>query len=375
MQSSAVPLNDQIKENSPTAKPEEEEKAEEEAVISPNNQIEENSPTAKPEEEEAEEEAVTTDNVDNDGTPDQDSRVQYVKSEFNDTGDRHEVPGKRTSTTTSSTKESSNIAFVVQEYWNKEKIKAKTEIVLKGRELRSVMHEAYGKHLEHCQIRNWLEQEQTICQPFFNELWYWNELCDAAKSDHGSEQGRQDLQLLIEHLSDIEPDAIKLAKSTASLTRIAAKDLWHLFRPGTEVISRPYLDEPQLFRVEGLSYGKGNGFGVDTWAFGWTGTELIRECYEFTLRRDEKDDEKMTITELDCYPVSFYTSADGSRGRKALEAEKNLTERGKVFRKLCRESKNGTHHAYVGELLYQPQPIVNIDDFVDIFAQRVVSTN
>ncbi|KAL8750215.1 MAG: hypothetical protein Q9199_007215 [Rusavskia elegans] len=319
-------------------------------VVSLNDQIRENNSTAKPEDEE--EEVVLTGNGDNDGTPDQNSRVQYVKSEVDDTGDRHEVPGKRTSTTISSTKEGSNTAFVVKEYWSKEKIKEKTEILLKGRDLREVMHQAYGKLLEHYQIRNWLEQEQTISQPFEYELWYWNELSDAAKSGCGSEQGRQDLQLLLDHLLDIEPDQIKVAKSSASLTRISGKDLWLLFRPGTEVIAKPYLDEPQLFRVEDCHYRENKTFIVETWALDWAGTELIRECYEFSLPWHQKDDEKITITELDCYPVGNYTSGDGDRGREALEVEMNLNERGRVFQKLCRESQNGRHHAYVGELLY-----------------------
>ncbi|KAI4256793.1 MAG: hypothetical protein L6R42_006015, partial [Xanthoria sp. 1 TBL-2021] len=339
------------------------------SVVSQNDQISEISPIAKPKDEE---EALMTGNGVNDKTPDRDSRVQYVKSEVNALGERHEVPGQR-STTISSTTEGSNIAFVVQEYWNKEKVKEKTEILLKGRDLREVMHEAYGKHLEHYQIRNWLEQEQTISQPFVNELYYWNELSDAAKSNCGSEQGRQDLQLLLDHLLDKEPDRIKLAKSIASLNRISPKDLWLLFRPGTEVISKPYLNEPQLFRVEDCHYvdREDPTFVVETWALGWTGTELIRECYKFTLRWYEKDDEKMTITELECYPVRYYTSGDGARGSKALEAEMDLTERGRVFRRLCKESRNGRHHAYVGELLYDPLPVVTTENLAGFVAQRV----
>ncbi|KAL8846050.1 MAG: hypothetical protein Q9221_008831, partial [Calogaya cf. arnoldii] len=340
-------------------------------VVPSNDQIRENSTTAEPKDEE---EAPMTGDGDNDKTPDQDSRVQYVKSEFSDTGDRHEVPGQR-STTISSTKEGSNIAFVVKEHWNKEKVKEKTEILLKGRDLREAMHKVYGKHLEHYQTRNWLEQEQTICQPFTNELWYWNELCDAAKSNYESEQGRQDLQLLLDHLLDIEPDRIKFATSTASLNRVSPKELWLLFRPGTEVISKPYMDEPQLFRVQDCHYNESNDFVVETWALDWTGTELIRECYDFTLSWYEKDDEKLAITELDCYPVKYYTSSDGARGRKALEAEKHLIRRGKLFRNICRESKMGRHHAYVGELLYDPQPVVTIRNFGELIAQRVIKGN
>ena len=144
---------------------------------------------AKSEDEEAA--SMPTDNGDNDGSPDQNSRVQYVKSEVDNTGHRREGPGKRMSTTKQ--EGSNNTAFVVTEYWGIDKKKEKTEILLKGRHLREIMYEVYGKVLEHEQLRGWVEQEQTISQPFGEELWYWNEFSDAAKSSCGSEQGRQDL--------------------------------------------------------------------------------------------------------------------------------------------------------------------------------------
>ena len=216
---------------------------------------------AKSEDEEAA--SMPTDNGDNDGSPDQNSRVQYVKSEVDNTGHRREGPGKRMSTTKQ--EGSNNTAFVVTEYWGIDKKKEKTEILLKGRHLREIMYEVYGKLLEHEQLRGWVEQEQTISQPFGEELWYWNEFSDAAKSSCGSEQGRQDLQLLLDHLLDIEPDLIKVVKSTASLTRISTVDLRLLFRPGTEVIAKPYLNEPQLFRVEDCHFRE-RSFVIHTWA-------------------------------------------------------------------------------------------------------------
>lgn len=68
-------------------------------------------------------------------------------------------------------------------------------------------------------------------------------------------------------------------------------------------------------------------------------------------------------------------SGEGSLGRKPLEAEMNLTERGKLLQKLCRESKNDRHHAYVGEMLYDPQPVAIADSLWDIVAHKMVSAS
>ena len=64
------------------------------------------------------------------------------------------------------------------------------------------------------------------------------------------------------------------------MARILVKDLWCLFRPGALVVSKPYLDEPQLFRVSGCECKEGKDektFVPVAWAFSWTGTELIQE--------------------------------------------------------------------------------------------------
>ncbi|KAL8732268.1 MAG: hypothetical protein Q9166_002840 [cf. Caloplaca sp. 2 TL-2023] len=249
--------------------------------VSLNNERTEKDATSKPLDQEP---RATSSN--DDDAQDLNPRVRYVKNEVDDNGDRHEGPGKRTRTVSSS-KEDSNIAFVVKEIWNKYKKKEKTDIILKGQDLREIMYDVLGKQLEHAQNRNWLAQEQTIDDSVLKEIWYWNELSAAVKSNQGSEQGRQDLQLLLEHLADIEVEDVKLVKSISSMTKILAKDVWCLFRPGTLVISKPYQDEPQLFRVHGSSYHKRDAKGtynVQAWAFSWTGTGLIQEYYGFTVR-------------------------------------------------------------------------------------------
>ena len=299
--------------------------------------------------------AETDDNRD---ASDQTNRVQYVRSEIDDQGNRREVASKGTSMMVSKPKEYSNVAFVVKDTHSKDNVREKTEIILKDRALRAVMHDVYGKLLDHFQQRDWLDEEQIIAQPIFDEIWYWNELTNAAKSENGAEQARQDLQRLLDHLADMEPKNVKLAASIPSLARIMVKDLWLLFRPGTMVISKPFQDEPQLFKVHDFSYDHSNDqttFNVHVWAFSWTGNELVQEYYEIQVREYQKDDEEMPITDLNCYPVQYYRNGDGHYGPEIVESLKDgLIKRGKFFRKLCRESKHGRQKKYDGELLCTP---------------------
>ena len=239
---------------------------------------------------------------------------------------------------------------------NEDHVKQKTDIILKGKELRKIMYTVMGKQLEHRQIRDWEEHEQTIDQPMRNEIWYWNELSREAESNRGSEQGRQDLQLLLNHLADIEPGSVKLIKTNSSATRVMVRDLWCLFRPGTLVVSKPYQDEPQLFKVHEHQYKEtrdANIFAVVAWAFSWTGTELIQEYYSIEIRRYKTADEELIInTDLPCYPLSYYRNSSGTYGSETVEALKSdLLARGRVYRGLCRASTHGNRHTYDGEFL------------------------
>lgn len=284
--------------------------------------------------------------------PSSSGRVRYIRSEVDRKGERHEKPGKRTNTTIDTSNEDSCIAFVVKEIWS-HKTKEKTYIVLKGQDLRNIMYEVLGKQLEHEQNTNWLVQEQTIAEPMSNEIWYWNDLCNIAKSSHGTEQGRQDLQLLLDHICEIKLREVTLVKSILSVKRVLAKDLWCLFRPGTLIISRPFQDEPHLFRVNTCHViDDAKQISVGAWAFSWTGTELIQEYYHFDIRESRDTNEELAITDLPCYPVEYFKNSDGIHDSKAVEAlKRDLIARGKTFRDLCRESIYARQHTYEGELL------------------------
>lgn len=317
---------------------------------------------------------------DGDNPKDRNLRVRYVRTEFDENGDLHEKPGKRINPTNDSPKEEdSNVAFVVKEIWKNDKIKEKTDIVLKGQELREIMYHVLAKQLAHDQNRHWLAQEQIIADPVQNEIWYWNELCSIAKSNRGSEQGRRDLQLLLDHLHDIMPNEIKLMKCISSVTKILAKDLKWLFRPGTLVISKPFQDEPHLFRVHechlhGGSIDEDRAFVVVAWAFNWTGIELIQEYHNFDILQSGDKNQEMTITDLPCYPVNYFKNSDGAYDTKAVEALKSdLIARGKLFRRLCREPKYRKQHTYEGEVLTDDKDSYILDRLVPVSTNNHVT--
>lgn len=157
---------------------------------------------------------------------------------------------------------------------------------------------------------------------------------------------------------------MKLMGSIQEVSKVLPSDLWFLFRPGDLVISKPYFDEPQLFRISEChlitTEPRGHKiFEVVAWAFDWTGIELAPHYYSFRyiINKESGDrDEKIDITDLPCYPIRYYENNEGHSGdevRKALFDR--LIERGQKFQNLCRESVSGKQYTYNRELLYVPQ--------------------
>ena len=252
-----------------------------------------------------------------------------------------------------------------------------SKITLKSRELRSIVADILSEHLDHIQEVNWAVTEPVIDKPYEMVFWYWEELWEATRSSKGSERGRELLSNFLENISNLDPRGVKLTQSISVITKVRVKDLWRLFRPGTWVLSKHYLDEPQIFRVRDTyhrdnhqrdnyrrdNYQRDNkkdsgiennqrSFVVLAWALGWRGTELVQEHYEFFVGYEHSDDEK-TITDLPCYPIKYHRDDEGHHGNQIVAAlNQQLVERGQLFRKLCRRSLNAKHQDYQGELLY-----------------------
>lgn len=239
------------------------------------------------------------------------------------------------------------------------------------------MADVLSEHLDHIQEVNWLVTEPVIDKPYEMVFWYWEELWEATRSSKGSERGRELLGSFLEQVSNLDPRGVKLTQSISVITKVCVKDLWRLFRPGTWVLSKHYLDEPQIFRVRNNyhrdnhhrdNYRRDNhhrdnnkhseiennqlSFVVLAWAFGWRGTELVQEHYEFFVGYEQSDDEKI-ITDLPCYPIKYHRDDEGHHGSQTVAAlNQQLVKRGQLFRKLCKRSLNAKHQDYQGELLY-----------------------
>ena len=306
-------------------------------------------------------------------------RVQYIVSVLDANGRRVEKDWMRpTKQNMQTTRESSDVAFVVKEIWDDngpddngkdENDKdyngkgKKIEIDLTGQELRNIMQDVLRKHLEHDQKTDWAAKVQTLEIPYCSEIRGLNDLSKACKSSQGSEQGRKDLQLLLNHLQYLRPDIVKLMESIEEVNKILPDDLYYLFRPGDLVISKPYLGEPQLFCISDCHWTTSKDevsvFEVVVWAFDWTGTELAQNYYSFQYKLEKKSSKevrKLDIADLPCYPIRYYKNNEGASGEKVLETLfDDLIARGQTFRNLCRKSKNGWQYTYDGELLCVPQ--------------------
>ena len=293
------------------------------------------------------------------------SRVRYIESKLED-GIRKESIGERP--TTQKIEEASNIAFDVKTIWDDESKEKVLEIVLQGQDLRDIIGDVLSKQFEHQEKKDWKSKEQTFDEFLFR---YWDELSKATKSYKHNEQGWKDLQLLLNEIRLLKFGKVELMESIQTITEVLPDDLPYLFRPGDLVVSKPFLDELQLFRISEsawLSKGSYDEFVVVAWAFDWTGTELTQKNYAFSIRPEKRDNKEMDIIDLPCYPIRYHKNGQGIfRDGLTKPVSDDLSARGKTFRKLCRESVQGKQYTYDGELLCAPRNSRDISaDDIDI---------
>jgi hypothetical protein len=268
------------------------------------------------------------------------ARVRYIISRIDETGKRVEIPGNSPSPPKTA-KPEPEFAFEAKEVFD-DKGKSTSQIILTSSSLRKVVYRVLKRQFEHKKDVKWAEREPSLSvlkAPFTLLLSYWKELTKEAhllEKDVAKTVGREDLKILLQHVRDLQPELVLQIESLQDATRIARNHLDIVFRPGTLVVARPHLDQPQVFKVHSVSIEDDNDDDdednviIRCWAYDWKGTELGRIYYNFKVKNfgDEKE-----IKDLPCYPLQYYEDENGNRGLKALKNK--LITRGKQFRKIC----------------------------------------
>jgi hypothetical protein len=262
------------------------------------------------------------------------SRIKYVVSKVNPvTGSRTGLPGEPPGGLEKRSTET-EFAFEAKEVFYEEG-KSTSQVTLLAPSLRHLVYNTLKKQFEHDKNSQWAEGEpylSTMKEPFSLLAFYWKELVEESQrveNDPEKMQARADLKLLLQHVRALKLDLTLQCESVDSIKRIRYEHLFILFRPGTCVVARPYLNRPQVFKVHSQSTEKKH-FTLKCWAYDWNGVGLIRSYYSFIIK--EFDDSR-DIRELPCYPASYYEDENGEVGIPALESK--LISRGLKFRKIC----------------------------------------
>lgn len=139
--------------------------------------------------------------------------------------------------------------------------------------------------------------------------------------------------------------------------------LWTLYRPGTFVYAKSYLDEWQMFEVincSRISTDSGsfesrepakfnnNKFLVTAAAFDWDGSKFYVFEYDFWIRRDAKKDD-LPIHAREVFPCKYYRTETGEHDDKQLSED--LIQRGRKFWRFCNIESDDIQCTYGGSVL------------------------
>ncbi|KAF2198746.1 P-loop containing nucleoside triphosphate hydrolase protein [Delitschia confertaspora ATCC 74209] len=233
----------------------------------------------------------------------------------------------------------------------------------------------------------------THCHSPFKELVYsWSEAMDEADGIHAPTDetadqrlARKDLKELLSLISTSSghlklDQYFKDRKTFLDSETITHNALWTLFPPGTLIVSRPFLDEPQIFSVQDSdSFVDGDeAFELVAYSFDWNGHEFNRVPYQLQIPYWGND--RKSIIELPFYPLMYHTDNDPSisgrhkipgssvddlarrqclREKSISELKEKLIERGKKYVEICIRPKGkqmfkyaGTAHIHGGRTIF-----------------------
>jgi hypothetical protein len=188
-----------------------------------------------------------------------------------------------------------------------------------------------------------------------------NDLLDT----YGTEEAYKELSVLAEFMD--HGLMVLQHFENASVSKIAFSELWHIFRPGVEVITaqkpinayrvfhvtgdRPYLSPPEEEQADADSNDnskpyqvsmKSSDFVVNCYQIAFDGNKFGAVAYSFSI---QKYDDLKDITALPIYPLKF--------SKRAEEVRQTLSNNGKTFIELSK----GEHVKYRGPNLHDVEEI------------------
>ncbi|KNG47000.1 aaa family atpase [Stemphylium lycopersici] len=209
----------------------------------------------------------------------------------------------------------------------------------------------------------WGEVVTTCSTPYKPLIYAWQEAMRESQrhiegETEDEQQARTDLRELLNIISTSSGHLPldRYFKDRATFLEeqtITHAALWTLFPPGTVIIARPFLDEPQVFTVSSCDgfVGERETFELVCFCFDWTGTEFTRVPFEMAIPYWGPD--RRSIVELPFYPLQYYT--DPSLGENITSAQaidhlrSTLISRGHNFVKYCTSEKGKQMFKYVGD--------------------------
>jgi hypothetical protein len=193
--------------------------------------------------------------------------------------------------------------------------------------------------------QSWLGEVINMIGPFTPIVHNWDELLSVSKDtsrdkDDEAKQAREDLGKLLEYVaSSSELEAyFKTRESNLRSETTTYDTMWTLFRPGTFVVAKPYLNLPQVFEIKAppdpfKEPGEDRTLRVECWCYDWNGKDFIKATFSFAIEKFRGTKE---ISSLFCCPLKYYKDEKGTSDKCLRES---LVKRGERFRELCKVEK------------------------------------
>lgn len=221
----------------------------------------------------------------------------------------------------------------------------------------------FRKFLPHFPEHDLDIEDPVFVSPYPMLIYNWDLLGREANKETEDAEEKQDLEnlkalmkLVSTKSGDPKLDAyFRSRDANLKNGKITYETVWTLFPPGEMVLSRPFLDQDQLFIVQDcVRYGwpltennhrrKPPPWTVICWSYDWDGAYFDRKPFEFDI---EPFSGTRSINSLNVYPVKFYSDpTDG--GTWEVKLKPALIKRGKRFREICVSPRGSRMFDYIG---------------------------